>query len=129
MKNELINKAMSAREHAYAPYSGFKVGAAILCGDGTVISGFNIENVSYPATMCAERTALYSALAQGKRDFKAIAIIGSSKEPCYPCGVCRQVFAEFCDKNFVFYICSEDGSFVEKTFEEIMPFTFSFTTN
>ncbi len=128
MKTTLINKAMSARESAYAPYSGFKVGAALLCDDGTVYTGFNIENMSYPATMCAERAALYSALTQGKRNFKAIAVIGSSSEPCFPCGVCRQVFAEFCDKDFIFYICSEDGSCVEKTFEEIMPFTFSYTT-
>ena len=128
MKTTLITKAMSARESAYAPYSGFKVGAALLCDDGTVYTGFNIENMSYPATMCAERAALYSALTQGKRNFKAIAVIGSSSEPCFPCGVCRQVFAEFCDKDFIFYICSEDGSCFEKTFEEIMPFTFSYTT-
>lgn len=127
MKNELINKAMSARDSAYAPYSGFKVGAAILCGDGTVVTGFNIENISYPATMCAERTALYSALSQGKKDFKAIAVIGSSNEPCYPCGICRQVLSEFCDKDFIFYICSDDGTCTEKTFNQIMPYTFSFT--
>ena len=71
MKTTLINKAISARESAYAPYSGFKVGAALLCDDGTVYTGFNIENMSYPATMCAERAALYSALTQGKRNFKA----------------------------------------------------------
>ena len=129
MKSELIKKAMSARENAYAPYSRFKVGAALLCEDGSIFTGFNIENKSYPATMCAERTALYSAIGQGHKKFKAIAVIGSSPEPCYPCGICRQVFSEFCDGEFIFYICSEDGSCVEKTFDEILPYTFSFTTN
>ena len=129
MVSELISKAMSARDSAYAPYSGFKVGAAVLCGDGSIVTGFNIENKSFPATICAERVALYSAIGQGKSDFKAVAVIGSSSEPCYPCGICRQVFSEFCGGDLVFYICSEDGTYVEKTLDDLLPFTFSFITN
>ena len=99
---ELVMEALKARKQAYCPYSGFAVGAALLCADGRVFTGCNIENAAYPATNCAERTATFKAVSEGKTEFRAIAIVGGpkGKEPenfCAPCGVCRQVMAEFCD--------------------------------
>ena len=99
---ELVMEALKARKQAYCPYSGFAVGAALLCADGRVFTGCNIENAAYPATNCAERTAIFKAVSEGKTEFRAIAIVGGpkGKEPenfCAPCGVCRQVMAEFCD--------------------------------
>lgn len=102
----LIEKAKYARVNAYAPYSGYKVGAALLCKDGTVFKGANIENSSYSLTMCAERAAIYNAInnAGDRRSFKAIAIVGGKNnridEFAYPCGACRQVLSEFCDSKF-----------------------------
>ena len=97
----LVQRAKEARKKAYCPYSGFAVGAALLCADGSVYDGCNIENAGFTATCCAERTAFFRAVNDGKRDFKAIAIAGgrAGEEPtgiCAPCGVCRQVMAEFC---------------------------------
>ena len=99
---ELVREALEARKQSYCPYSSFAVGAALLCGDGTIFRGCNIENAAYPATNCAERTAMFKAVSEGNMDFRAIAIVGGpkGKEPkdfCAPCGVCRQVMAEFCD--------------------------------
>lgn len=85
---------MKARERAYAPYSGFRVGAAVLAEDGTISAGCNVENASYGLSMCAERVALYAAIARGNRAFKAIAVVGSGTRPVTPCGACRQVMAE-----------------------------------
>ncbi|MBQ1252182.1 MAG: cytidine deaminase, partial [Firmicutes bacterium] len=96
---ELIKKAMEARENAVAPYSDFKVGAALLGASGEVFLGCNIENSAFSPTLCAERTAFAAAVARGEREFRAIAIVGDGKERCYPCGVCRQVMAEFCDDD------------------------------
>ncbi|MGB9867333.1 MAG: cytidine deaminase [Bacillota bacterium] len=90
----LVQAAMEARERAYAPYSGFKVGAAVLAEDGTVWTGCNVENASYPLSMCAERVALYAAIAQGRHAFKAIAVAADTPEPITPCGACRQVISE-----------------------------------
>lgn len=105
----LIRKALEAREYSYSPYSHFKVGAALLCEDGTVYTGCNIENRAYGPTNCAERTAFFKAVSEGKRDFAAIAIVGGEKETvwCYPCGVCRQVMAEFCDEEKFKIICGK----------------------
>lgn len=109
MNNEtismLVNKANEAREKSYCPYSGFAVGAALLCSDGTVYTGANIENASYTPTICAERVAFFQAVHEGKREFEAIAIVGGSKgcdinSLCTPCGVCRQVMSEFCKGDF-----------------------------
>lgn len=86
---ELIQKAKEAKEQAYAPYSGFHVGAALLCKDGTIFTGCNIENSAYGPTNCAERTAIFKAVSEGFREFEAIAIISDSKQPTAPCGVCR----------------------------------------
>lgn len=101
---ELMNMAYEAREMSYSPYSGFSVGAALLCGDGTVYKGCNIESATYTPTNCAERTAFFKAISEGKRDFTAIAITGGRhgevSDFCTPCGVCRQVMAEFCSADF-----------------------------
>ncbi len=96
----LLSLAREARRRAYAPYSGFFVGAAVLCADGSVYTGCNIENASFSPTCCAERVAIFSAVKDGKRDIRAIAVVGGKNDaeaerPCYPCGVCRQVMREF----------------------------------
>lgn len=92
---KLVQMAYEAMEFAYAPYSNFKVGAALLTKSGKVFTGCNVESASYGATNCAERTAIYKAISEGERDYKAIAIVSSSKDYTYPCGICRQVIAEF----------------------------------
>lgn len=97
--SELVKLALGARKNAYAPYSGFLVGAAILCSDGSVFCGANVENASYSLTCCAERNALFAAVSAGKREFEAIAIVGGKEgdilEFCPPCGACRQALSEF----------------------------------
>ncbi len=93
--DDLVGKALAARQRAYAPYSRFLVGAALLCDDGTVIEGCNVENASYGLCICAERTAVAAAVAGGRRHFKAIAIATAASPPAAPCGMCRQVLAEF----------------------------------
>lgn len=125
---DLISLACAARENAYAPYSGFAVGAALLCTDGTVYSGCNIENASYPVTCCAERTALFAAAAAGKRSFSAIAVVGGKIGAeiscfCPPCGVCRQALAEFCTGDF--RVLLWDGSTVRvMTLSDLLPESF-----
>ena len=103
-ERELIQAALEARENAYAPYSGFRVGAALLCENGKVYKGCNVENAAFSPTVCAERTALFSAVADGERKFIAIAIVGGKGDEIdpstAPCGVCRQVLCEFCDEDF-----------------------------
>ena len=93
-KRRLIREARRAENNAYAPYSGFKVGAALLCGDNSIYRGCNVENASYGATVCAVRNALFAAVADGKRDFKALAVVCSGEDFAYPCGICRQVISE-----------------------------------
>ena len=101
---ELVKTAVAAMEKSYSPYSGFKVGAALLAGDGRVFVGCNIENAAYPATICAERTALGNAVSAGAREFLKIAIVGGKNgeitDYCPPCGICRQVLNEFCGEDF-----------------------------
>ncbi|MGN0612834.1 MAG: cytidine deaminase [Porcipelethomonas sp.] len=100
----LFEAAVRASSDSYSPYSEFRVGAALLCTDGTVYTGCNIENASYPLGNCAERTAIFKAVSEGKTKFEAIAIAGSADDdmssPCFPCGACRQVMSEFCEKDF-----------------------------
>ncbi len=102
----MTEHALAVREHAYAPYSGFQVGAALQCTDGSIVTGCNVENTSYSMTICAERSAIVQAIAAGKQSFRSIAIVGGKTEaeanttPCPPCGACLQVLAEFCDENF-----------------------------
>ena len=125
---ELIEKAIEARKFAYAPYSEFCVGAALLCKDGTIYTGCNIENASYGAVNCAERTAIFKAVSEGAGDFVAIAVVGGKQgEPidfCPPCGICRQVMTEFCDLDR-FKIVLSDGS-DEKIYSlrEMIPYSF-----
>lgn len=107
--NELAKTALQALNHAHAPYSNYPVGAALLCADGSVFQGCNVENSSFGLTNCAERTALFSAVAAGKTHFTAIAIAASSTPAPFPCGACRQVLAEFCDPEFPIYIIQMDG--------------------
>ncbi len=123
---ELSELAERARERAYAPYSGFTVGAALLCADGSVYTGCNVENASFTPTCCAERVAMFSAVADGKREFTAIAVTGGSKgesarEVCAPCGVCRQVMAELAPPDFT--VIFSDGS--ATTLGALMPLGFS----
>lgn len=127
---ELVNLAIEAREHAYVPYSNFAVGAALLTKDGKVYPGCNIENSSYGATNCAERTAFFAAVYQGERDFEAIAIVGGKagepvSELCAPCGICRQVMREFCKDDFKIFLSKGDGTVFETTLTNLLPLSFS----
>ena len=123
--SELIQKAQEAKEKAYVPYSGFHVGAALLCKDGTIFTGCNIENAAYGPTNCAERTAIFKAVSEGYREFQVIAIISDSKELTSPCGVCRQVMAEFCGPGFEVTMVSCKGDYKTVTLEELLPYAFS----
>ena len=125
---KLVEMAKEAMTHAYAPYSGYKVGAALLCSDGTVYQGCNIENASYSPTNCAERTAFFKAVSEGETEFFAIAVAGGNGDKVGgafpPCGVCRQVMSEFCDKNFKIYLYN--GVEIKTyTLGELMPDAFS----
>ncbi|MBQ6182518.1 MAG: cytidine deaminase [Clostridia bacterium] len=121
---QLIKAAKEAQAFSYSPYSGFKVGAALLCKSGKVYTGCNIENASFSATVCAERTALFKAVSEGEREFSAMAIVGNT-DLCFPCGVCRQVMSEFCGKNFKIYL-EENGKPVTFTLGELLPGRFDF---
>ena len=126
---KLVELAKEAMTKAYAPYSGFKVGAALLCGDGTVYQGCNIENAAYGPTNCAERTAIFKAVSEGKREFSAIAICGGKDGVisgfCPPCGVCRQVMREFCKSDFPIYLAGTGNTWQVKTLAELLPLSFS----
>ena len=120
---ELINMAEKAMEKAYAPYSKFKVGAALLCADGRVYTGCNIENASYGASNCAERTAVFKAISEGKREFIKIAIVSSGGDFTYPCGICRQVLSEFMPNGSIVLFSKEQG-IKEFTLNELLPYAF-----
>ncbi|MDE5547980.1 MAG: cytidine deaminase [Clostridia bacterium] len=123
----LMQKAQEARKRSYSPYSHFRVGAALLCKNGKIYTGCNIENASYSPCNCAERTAIFKAVSEGDSEFEAIAIIGGKEGEtapfCAPCGVCRQVIAEFCDKDFKIILGNEE-KFSEHTLDELLPFAF-----
>ena len=127
---ELIQLAIEARERAYVPYSHFAVGAALLCADGSVYKGCNIENCAQTPTNCAERTAFFRAIYDGQRDFEAIGIVGGPagkpiSQICGPCGVCRQVMMEFCDpKTFRIVLALDPEQPIVRTLEEMQPFGF-----
>ncbi len=125
---KLIELAKEAMIHAYDPYSGFKVGAALLCKDGTVYQGCNIENASFTPTICAERTAFFKAVYDGKREFAAIAVCGGKDGVITglfpPCGVCRQVMREFCTDDFIIYLAKPDGYEI-RTMAQLLPDSFS----
>ena len=125
---ELYALAVSARQRAYAPYSHFTVGAALLTKAGKVYLGCNVENAAYGAVNCAERTAFFTAVCEGERDFAAIAIAGGREgqtgDVCAPCGICRQVMAEFCGKDFEIVLGSPEGIKVY-SLDEILPLSFT----
>ena len=126
---KLIELAKEAMLQAYAPYSGYTVGAALLCADGTVYQGCNIENASFSPTNCAERTAFFKAVYDGHRDFTAIAVCGGKDGVITgafpPCGVCRQVMREFCGDDFLIYIAGAQGSYKTHTLAQLLPYSFS----
>ena len=125
----LIPLAEKARKRAYAPYSHYLVGAAVLCADGSVYSGCNIENAAFGPTLCAERCAFASAIADGKREFTAIAVIGGEEgeedsHPTVPCGVCRQFMREFCPPDFLIYCHEKNGQYRTYPLAELLPYGF-----
>lgn len=120
---KLMDCAIKARENAYSPYSHFAVGAALLCEDGTLYEGCNIENASYGLTNCAERTAIFKAVSEGHTKFKALAVVADTEGPCAPCGACRQVMAEF--KIPLIIMGNLIGNIKIVTIEELLPFSFS----
>ena len=122
----LAEKAIEAKEHAYVPYSHFRVGAALLTADGKIYTGCNIENAAYTPTNCAERTAFFKAVSEGERDFTAIAISGDADDYLYPCGVCRPVMAEFCEPDtFRIFVSKKNGEYREYTLGELFPGAFT----
>ena len=127
----LFQQALDARARAYAPYSHFAVGAALLCADGTVYTGCNIENAAFTPTVCAERVAFFRAVSDGQRTFAAIAVAGAPEDappesPCTPCGVCRQVMAEFCRADtFRVLLGASPGNVRAYTLRELLPLAFS----
>ena len=126
---QLVKKALSAMKNAYCPYSGFSVGAALLCRSGKTYLGCNIENAAYSPSVCAERVAFFKAVSEGEREFEAIAIVGGksgdAKENCPPCGVCRQVMREFCGDDFKILLGKKDGPYETFTLSELLPESFS----
>ena len=122
---ELIQEAKKGRELAYAPYSKFQVGAALLTKDGKVFRGCNIENAAYSMCNCAERTALFSAYADGVREFQMLAVIADTDQPVTPCGACRQVISELCPRDMTVVLTNLKGEVQEITVEELLPGAFS----
>lgn len=128
MKEKLVTAAKQAMQNAYAPYSGFCVGAALLCADGSVYTGCNVENAGYSATNCAERTAFFKAISDGKKAFTAIAVCGGKNgqltdELVPPCGICRQVMREFCEDDFTVYLVT-DKAVKTMTLGDLFPVSF-----
>ena len=125
----LAQAALDARQASYSPYSGFKVGAALLASNGQIYGGCNVEVGGHSATCCAERTAYFKAVSEGRREFAAIAIAGGPQSgpvaDCYPCGVCRQVMAEFCDDDFIVIVAESADKWRKFTLGELMPYKFA----
>lgn len=126
---ELVKAAFAAMQNAYAPYSSYKVGAALLSKSGKLYTGCNVENAAYGPTNCAERTAFFKAVSEGEREFVKIAVVGGKDgnvtELFMPCGVCRQVMAEFCDGDFEIVVARSEGDFTSFTLSTILPYGFS----
>ncbi|NDI33714.1 cytidine deaminase [Chengkuizengella sediminis] len=125
-KETLIKKAIEAMDSAYAPYSNFRVGAALLSDDGVIHIGCNVENAAYGPTNCAERTAMFRAIADGykPKSFKAIAVAGDTEDPISPCGVCRQVLVELCSEKMPVILVNLKGDQLETTVSELLPGAF-----
>lgn len=122
----LVTEAIAAKERAYVPYSHFRVGAALLTGGGKIYRGCNIENAAYSPTNCAERTAFFKAVSEGDLTFEAIAITGDADDYVYPCGVCRQVMAEFCHPDtFKVILVKNENEWKSVTLEELLPGSFT----
>lgn len=121
----LIEQAKEARNKAYAPYSKFKVGAALITKDKHVFVGCNIENASYGLTNCAERTAIFKAISEGEKEIEALVVIGDTEGPIAPCGACRQVILEFCNDNTKIILTNLNGAQVETTISQLLPGFFS----
>ena len=128
-KQELCTLAIKSMNNAYSPYSGYKVGAALLCDNGKVFTGCNVENSSYGATVCAERTAIFKAVSDGERDFSMLAVAGGKEnelsDKFLPCGICRQVMAEFCKPEFIVLVVTSENTYKEFTISELLPNAFS----
>ena len=120
---ELISTAVSMQERAYVPYSHFPVGAALLCSDGAVFTGCNVENAAYGSTLCAERTALVKAVSEGCRSFTRLAVVGNGADYCWPCGACRQMLYEFAPDLEVL-VARQDHTFVKYTLDRLLPHGF-----
>lgn len=130
LEQKLMSTAIEYRKRSYSPYSGYQVGAALLSADGEIFGGCNIESASFSPTNCAERTALFKAVSEGKKDFTAIAVVGGKAgdnlEFCTPCGVCRQALVEFCDpKTFVVYLGTSTTEYKGYLLEELLPYSFT----
>lgn len=121
----MIDMALSAKEKAYAPYSNYHVGAALLAKSGKYYLGANMENVSYGGCICAERTAMVKALFEGEREFSALCVAASSEEICRPCGICRQFYSEFCDRSMPVICANNKGEYEIYKFSELFPMPFS----
>ena len=126
---KLIKKAIEMLNFSYAPYSNFHVGAALLTSEGKIYTGCNIENAAYGPSNCAERTAIFKAVSEGKKEFEAIAIVGGKNGKienfCPPCGVCRHVLAEFCKKDFEIVLAKSKNEYKIMTLEQLLPESFS----
>lgn len=122
---KMLRLAAEAREKAYAPYSGFRVGACLKTGSGAYYLGCNIENAAFTPTNCAERTAMFKAVYDGERDFEAIAVISDGVDHVAPCGVCRQVLAEFCPQDMPVICADRDGNYVVHELRELLPMSFT----
>ena len=120
----LVELAKKAKEYSYSPYSKFRVGACLLCKDGSIYAGCNIENSAYGPSCCAERTAIFKAISEGNKDFAKIAIISDSEGYTYPCGVCRQVMSEFAP-NLEILVAKNNGEFLKTSLKELLPNMFS----
>ncbi|TFB23999.1 cytidine deaminase [Filobacillus milosensis] len=124
-REELVKQATDMLNEAYVPYSKFPVGAALLTKEGKVYRGCNIENAAYPVTCCAERVAIFKAISEGEREFKALAVIAKTNRPVPPCGSCRQVMSEFFDEKMPVYISNKDQEIKEVQVKDLLPFSFN----
>ena len=128
-KKDLFNLAKDAMNNSYAPYSNYNVGAVLVCKNGNIYKGCNIENASYSLTNCAERTALFSAIANSEKEFEAICVVGGKNgeitDYAMPCGACRQALSEFCDADFKVYVGINENDIKEYTLYELLPYSFN----
>lgn len=124
-KEEWLEEVIEAQSRAYTPYSNFNVGALLVTEDDGYVYGANIENASYPATICAERSALVSAYSNNLTKFKALVVVTDSEVPASPCGVCRQVMKELCDDDMPVYLTSKTGEVIKRTVDDLLPLGFS----